>query len=201
MQLDPQPFKMLVARLRFVCAAIDGAIGIEEVERVQAEDSQFSWYDFNKEPAPSFKSMTLLFWDELPPDMGELSGPPGRASLHDVVGHNIIVAPCRDNRYSEVVGWIPIINVVTLAPNLCEFGDEHLVQIDDFAGCAWYLGIAIMSRRVASPNDEIDFIFEVVIEPLECCIDKSEWRITIRRLGAEDTCRPGITMACRLCRC
>lgn len=58
-----------------------------------------------------------------------------------------------------------------------------------------------MSSRVASPDDKIDLVFEMVVEPLKRCIDEGEWRITIGRLGAEDACRAGITMACRLCRC
>lgn len=43
-----------------------------------------------------------------------------------------------------------------------------------------------MTSRIASPDNEVDGIFEIVVDPLESSIDQGEGRVTVGLLGAED---------------
>ena len=66
---------MLETWLRFLRTAVDRSIVIEEVEGVEAEDSKLVGNNLDKEPSTSFEAVTLLFWNESPPNIGEGFGP------------------------------------------------------------------------------------------------------------------------------
>lgn len=187
LQLYPQPFEVLVPGLGLGCATVDGIVVTEEVEGIEAEHGKLVWDNLDEEPSPSFKAMALLLGDKLPPDLGKFLGPPVGTLGEDVVWENVVVAEVRHDGYGEIVGRIGVVDVVGFAKDLDEFVDEHLIQLDDLLFCARNELVIVVASGIASPDDKVDSIFEVVVDPLESSVDQGDGRITVGLLGAEYT--------------
>ena len=187
LQLYPQPFELLVPGLGLGGAPVDGVVGIEEVEGIKAEDGKLVGDDLDEEPSASFEAVALFLGDELPPDAGELLGPPVRTWGEDVVWKNVVVAEIGHDGYGEIVGRIGVVEVVGFAKELDEFVDEHLIQLDDLFGAARDELVIVVASGIPGPDDKVDGIFEVVVDPLKGSVDHGDGGVTVGPLGAEDT--------------
>lgn len=87
------------------------------------------------------------------------------------MGHNVVISKGRDYWHNEVVGWVCIVDVLILAKDFSELGNQELILFNNLLLCPRYLLIIIMSRRIASPYYEIDVVFEVLLDPFECFVD------------------------------
>ncbi len=177
---------MLVPRLRLGCATVDSIVRVEEVKGVEADDGKLIRDDFDEEPSTSFKSMALLLRDKFAPDVGVTLSPSVGTLGEDVMREDIVVAEIGYDGYGEVVGGIGVVDVVVLAKDVDELLDEHLIQPDDLGLTAWDEFVVVVTSGIAGPDDEVDGIFEMVVDPLERSIDQGEGRVTIGLLGAED---------------
>ncbi|KAL8881566.1 MAG: hypothetical protein Q9198_001250 [Flavoplaca austrocitrina] len=186
LQLYSQPLKVLVPRLRFGCTTVDRIVRVEEVKGVEADDGKLIWNDLDEEPSTSFKSMALFLRDKFAPDVGVALSPSVGTLGENIMRKDIVVAEVGHDGYGEVVGGIGVIDVVVLAKHLDELLDEHLIQPDDLSLAAWDELVVIVTSGIAGPDDEVDGIFEIVVDPLESSIDQGEGGITIGFLGAED---------------
>ncbi len=187
LQLYPQPFELLVPGLGLGGAPVDGVVGIEEVEGIEAEDGKLVGDDLDEEPSPSVEAVALFLGDELPPDPGELLGPPVGTGGEDVVWKNVVVAEIGHDGYGEIVGGIGVVEVVGFAKELDEFVDEHLIQLDDLFGAARDELVIVVASGIPGPDDKVDGIFEVVVDPLKGSVDQGDGGVTVGPLGAEDT--------------
>ena len=59
-----------------------------------------------------------------------------------------------------------------------------------------------MPSRVPSPDYKVDSVFDVILDPIECCFDQSQGRVAVCRIGrAVVPCRPLTAVACTfICR-
>ncbi len=130
--------------------------------------------------------MALFLGDKFPPDVGVVLGPSVGTLGEDVMRKDIVIAEVGHDGNGEVVGGIGVIDVVVLAKDLDELLDQHFVQPDDLGLTARNELIVVVTSRIASPDDEVDGIFEIVVDPLESSIDQGEGRVTISLLGAKD---------------
>ena len=108
--------------------------------------------------------MSLLFRDESFPDTQVFLRPLVGPGLHDIVGHNVNVPKVRNDGYGPFIGRV---RVVLLAKDLLELVYQQLVRFNNLLFCSRYLLIGIMAGRVSCPNDEVDGIFDVVVDPLK----------------------------------
>ena len=72
-----------------------------------------------------------------------------------------------------------------LSKNLCEVFDQKLVQFHNLVFCPWYPFVIVMASRIASPNDEVYRIFQMLVDPVEGGIDKKERGVAIRSFCTE----------------
>ena len=186
LQLYPQPLEVLVPRLRLGCATVDSIVRVEEVKGVEADDGKLIWDDFDEEPSASFESMALFFRDKFAPDVGVVLSPSVGTLGENIMRKDIVVAEVGHDGDGEVVGGISVIDVVVLAKDVDELLDEHLIQPDDLGLTAWDEFVVVVTSGITGPNDEVDFVFEIVVDPFESSVDQGEGRITISLLGAED---------------
>lgn len=129
--------------------------------------------------------MPLSLGDEFSPDVGAVLGPSVGTLGEDVMRKDVVVAKVGHNGNGGIIGGIGIIDIVVLAKDLDEFVSEHLVQLDDLRLGAWDELVVIVTSRIASPDDKVDRVFEVVIDPLESSVDQAEWRVTVGLLSTE----------------
>ena len=138
--------------------------------------------------------MPLRLWDEAAPDVQVLHGPLVRALQENVVRHDVVVAKRRHNWNHIIVGPSPVL--VRHPEHLSELVYQVFILVNDLLLCAGVLLIVVVSRRVACPNDEINVIPDVVLDPLERLVHQRKRRITPRRLCAVDASRPSLAVAC-----
>jgi hypothetical protein len=87
------------------------------------------------------------------------------------MGHNVIVAKRRHNGYGILLGVRAILAVAGFPEHLSKLADNELVLVYDLLRRTWNLFIVVVPRRVAGPDDEIDLIFEMLLDPPECLVD------------------------------
>lgn len=185
---------MFVAGLVFLCAAIDGRVGREEVpgsrlandvetrfwycrvHGVQAYSSQFAGDDFDGEPATLLELMSLGLRYEAAPDVEIFHCPSIWPAGEDVVRHDVVVAKSRYNGYYKVAGSSTRFGS---SEDIDKLRDHELILVDNLLACPWQFFVVVMARRVASPYDEVDFILDVVLYPLERLVDQGVGRVAI----------------------
>lgn len=140
--------------------------------------------------------MPLRFRDKATPNVQILHRPLVRALQENVVRHDVVVAKCRHNRDHIIVGPSPVL--VRHTEDLSELVHQVFILLDDLLLCAGVLLIVVVSRRVACPNDEINIILDVVLDPLERLVHQRIWRIASRRLCAVDASRSSLAVTCCL---
>jgi hypothetical protein len=163
---------------------------------VQADHSEFPWDDLDREPAALLELMPLRFRDEAAPNVQVLHRPLVRALQENVVRHDVVVAKRRHNWDHIIVGPSPVL--VRHTKYLSKLVYQIFILVDDLLLCAGVLLIVVVSRRVACPNNEIDFIPDVVLDPLERLVHQRIWRIASRRLCTVDASRSSLAVACCL---
>lgn len=111
----------------------------------------------------------------------------------DVMRHNVVVAKSRYNGNDKIVGSM---TRAGFSKDLYELGDHELVLVNNLIVCSRYLLVIVVARRVACPYDEVDFILDVVLYPLERLVDKGKRRVAARRLCAVEARGPSLAVAC-----
>lgn len=86
--------------------------------------------------------------------------------------HNVVVSKSRDDWYSKVLGWILFILVV--AKDLGELLHHELVLGDDLVLGARQLLVIVVPRGVTGPDDKIDVIGYVVLDPVHGGVDEGD---------------------------
>lgn len=101
---------------------------------------------------------------------------------------DVVVSEVRYDGYYQVI--CRIIIIVFLSENLDKFFHHELVEPNHLFLCPRNLIITVMTRGVTSPDDKVYRIFQVLVDPMECCINEGYRRVAIRGFGAECTSRP-----------
>lgn len=201
---------MFVAGFVFLRAAVDGGVGAEEVSAhvshlfqvlhfgcrlhgVQADGGQLTRNHLDREPPSLLKLMSLLFRYKAPPDIQVLHCPSIRASREDVVRQYVVVTECRHYWYRKSVCTTA---VTTPSKNLGKLRNHVLVLLYNLLLRARNVVVIVVSRRVASPYNEVYVVFYIVVYPFERLVDESKGRVAARRLCAVNTRRATVTMAC-----
>ena len=144
--------------------------------------------------------MSLHLGYEAAPNVQVFRRPPVGTAEEDVMRHDIVVAKRRHNRNDKVVDG-PVMVMMPVAKNLCELGDHKFVLLYHLPLRARYVFIVVVSRRVARPDDEVDVVLDILVDPLERLVDERERRVAARRLGAIHARRPMSAMAGCVRRC
>lgn len=167
---------------------------------VQADDSQLPWNDLYVEPTTLLEAVPLRLGDETPPNTEIPLGPFIRAREHDIMRHDVIVAKGGDDGDLVVVCRI-IIVVLVLSKDFGEFADHELVGMYDLLLGAGYLLVVVMPCGITCPYDEVYFIGNVVLYPVEGRIDE-RWRgVAGRGFGAIVAGWATFSVAGCICRC
>lgn len=140
--------------------------------------------------------MSLRFRDEAAPDVEILHRPFIRPLEKDIVRHNVVIAKGWDDGDDIVVG--PPAVLVRHAKHLPKFLDQKLVLAYDLLLCARMFLVIVVPRRVARPDDEVDIVPDILLDPSERLIDQRKRRVAARRLRTVDACRASLAVTCRL---
>ena len=140
--------------------------------------------------------MSLLLRNEFSPDAGVLPRPSIRSGLKDVVRHDVVVAIIRYDGYGEIIGRVSVIDVIIFAKDFRELVDQEFVQLLDLLLGSWNFFITVMTGGVASPENEVDVVSKIVVDPFECSVDQRDWRVAVCSLCAENTGRSITPVAC-----
>ena len=109
--------------------------------------------------------MPLLLGDEVAPDVDVGAQPLVRPAEQDVVGEDVVVAQRGDDG--------------DVAEDGRELGGDVGVGVDDLAGGAGDALVAIVPRRVAGPDDEVDVLADVGRDPREGVVDQGEGAVAV----------------------
>jgi len=77
-----------------------------------------------------------------------------------------------------------LIRITVLSKNLCKFGDDELVLLDDLFSCTWNCVIVIMACGVAGPYHKVDIVLEILLDPFECLVNEGDRAVAARGLGS-----------------
>lgn len=91
---------------------------------------------------------------------------------------NVIVPERRHDRHDKIIVRVGIVDVVSLAKDLDKLGDDELVESNDLLVRSRVVLVVVVSRGIARPDDEVDVILDVVVDPLESRIYQAERTIT-----------------------
>lgn len=114
-----------------------------------------------------------MLGDKLVPDFAVLLRPPVRTGLHDIMRHYIVIPESRNNG-----------DGVLSAKDLGEFVHHELIQADDLICRAGIPLIIVMPCRVTSPDDKVNLVFKVVLNPAKCLVNEGNWRVAFSLFGA-----------------
>jgi len=167
-----------VSRLALQTAPVDSSVVVKKVERIEAEDDQFSRYNINREPPTLCELMSLLFRDEFSPYIQVRAGPQVRASVEDVVRKDVIVAECRYDWDGEIV--VRVVVMVACVKDLLKLLRNKSVQANDLFSCSRNLFVIVVTSRIACPDDKVNRVSDLLIYPIECRVDKRDGRVAIR---------------------
>lgn len=163
------------------------------IHGVQADSSQLAGDHLDREPSTLLELMSLCLGYESAPNVQVIHCPRIWAASEDVMRHNVVVAKSRHNGNDKIVGPMARPGI---SKDLYKLRDHELVLVDNLIVCSRYLLVIVVARRVACPYDEVDFILDVVLYPLERLVDKGKRRVAARRLCAVDARGPSLAMAC-----
>jgi hypothetical protein len=119
--------------------------------------------------------MPLRFRDEAAPDVEVLHRPLVRPLEEDVVRHNVIVAKGWDDGDHIVIG--PSAVLVRHAKHFPKLLDQKFVLAYDLLLRARMLLVVVVPRRVARPDDEVDIVPDILLDPSERLIDQRKWGV------------------------
>lgn len=162
---------------------------------VQAYGGQFPRNHLDREPSSLLELMSLCLRYEATPDIQILGRPSIRPAREDVVRQYVVVAESRHDWYRK---GICTTTVPALSKNLSELGHHVLVLLYDLLLRPRNRIVIVVSRRVASPYDEVYFVFQVVVYPFERLVDERKGRVAARRLCAVNAGRATLAMARRI---
>ena len=208
--MNAQPFHVFVAGLAFLCTAVDGRVGGEEVSvhvsgwskvvhtryclhGVQTYDSQLPRDDLDLEPSSLLELMSLLFWNEFPPNVQVPHRPAIGAAREDVMRHYVVVAESRHDRYDKVMGAVAM---ATVSKDVGKPRDHVLILLYDLLLRPRYVLVIVVSRRVARPYDKVDVVLDIVLDPLERLVNERIRRVAASRLCAVESSGPASAVAC-----
>jgi hypothetical protein len=140
--------------------------------------------------------MPLRFRNEAAPDVEILHRPLVRPLEEDVVRHDVVVAKGRHDGDYIVIG--PSAILVRHAKHLPELLDQKFVLAYDLLLRARMLLVVVVPRRVARPDDEVDIVPNILLDPSESLIDQRKRGVATGRLRAVDTCRSSLAVTCCL---
>ena len=109
---------------------------------------------------------------------------------------DVIVAEVGNDGDDEIIGRVGVVDVVLLAKHLDEFVDQQLVQIDDLFLASWDELVVVVASRVTGPDNKVNGVFEVVVDPLKRSVDQADGGIAVGFLRTEDTSVAFAPMAC-----
>jgi len=119
--------------------------------------------------------MPLSFWDEASPNIEVLHSPFVRPLEENVVRHDVVVAKCWHDRDHIVID--PSAILIRHAKHLCKLLYQELILAYDLLLRACMLFVVVVSRRVARPDDKVDIVLDIVLDPSKCLIDERKRRI------------------------
>jgi hypothetical protein len=127
---------------------------------------------FDVEPTTLVEGVFLYLGDEITPDIEVAAGPEVWPSLEDIVRQDIIVAKGGNDWNDLVICRIVIRLLVVLSEDFVEFSHEQLVELGDLLDVSGNFLIVVVTRRIASPDDKVDRVLELVANPVEGGIDE-----------------------------
>lgn len=104
---------------------------------------------------------------------------------------NIVIAKSRYNRNAELF----VEGSIFVTKDLFEFCDQYSIRREHLLLATWMTLVVVMPCGIACPDDEIDLIFYVVFDPLECRIDQCPWGVAIAGFGSIQSCRSMVPVA------
>lgn len=116
--------------------------------------------------------MLLHFGDEVTPDIEVTASPEIRPSLENIVRQDIIVAKGGNDWNDKVICRIVIRLLLVLSKDFVEFVHEQLVELGDLLDVSGNLLVVVVTCRIASPDDKVDRVLELVANPVKGGIDK-----------------------------
>jgi hypothetical protein len=137
--------------------------------------------------------MSLGFGYEAAPNVQVVHGPGIWPAGEDVVRHDVVIAKRGYDGYDKVGGSV---TRAGLAKDLDKLGDHEPVLVDNLLVRSRYLLVIVVAGRVACPYDEVNFILDVVLDPLERLVDEGKGRVAACRLCAVDASGAALAMAC-----
>lgn len=176
LQLNAQPLHVPETRLRGIFTAIDAGVAVEEVHRVEAEDGKMVRDSLDVEPATKLERVTLRFGDEAAPDITVGVQPLIGAGIEDVVREEIIVAKGRDDGDVKFAMFA--------SDSVHEFVGEDAVGAEDGTAITGVLLVAVVTGRVARPDDKVDIVLDVGLDPIEGGVDEGEGGVAVGLLCA-----------------
>lgn len=139
--------------------------------------------------------MPLRFRDEAAPDIEIFHRPLVRPLEEDVVRHNVVVAKGWHYGYHIVVG--PSAVFIRHAEHLPKLLDQELVLAYNLLLRARMLLVVVVPRRVTRPDDKVDIVPYIILDPPESLIDQRKRGVAPRSLCAVDACWSLLAVTCR----
>ena len=139
--------------------------------------------------------MSLRFRNEATPDIEVFHRPLIRPLEKDIVRHDVVVAKCWHYGDHIVVG--PSAIFIGHAEHLPKLLDQELILAYNLLLRARMLLVVVVPCRVARPDDKVDIVPYVVLNPSKRLIDQRKRGVTTRRLCAIDACRSSLAVTCR----
>lgn len=132
--------------------------------------------------------MLLLLWYEATPYVLKRSGPTIRTGCEDVVWQNVVVAICGHDWNHKAVKRILWIDLPRFAEHSYELIYHISVEFLNLPVVTRQPFIIVVSRRIPGPYHEIDVVFDVFLNPVECRVDQREGRIALGLGSTEVAC-------------
>jgi hypothetical protein len=96
---------------------------------------------------------------------------------------DVVVPECWNYRDDKVVGGVGIVYVVRLPKDFDKLFHHIFIEFDDLLVRSRESFIIVMPSRIASPNHEINLIFDIVLNPLEGRVDQGKGSVAVCHFG------------------
>lgn len=110
--------------------------------------------------------MSLLLWDKWPPYLAQLACPFIWPFFKDIVRHHVIVADIRNDWNRGFV----LAAIFLLSKHLQELVYHSLIEFLNLLFRARMAFIIVMAGRISGPNNKINLISEISLDPIKCLI-------------------------------
>ena len=85
---------------------------------------------------------------------------------------DVIVPKRWNDRNDKVICRVRVVEVVGFAKDFNKLVDDEAVEFDDLFVVAGITIVVVVSSRVTCPNNEVNLIFYVLLDPFEGGIDE-----------------------------